>query len=72
MNGDNCSLCDRCANKGIFLCVDDAYNCGIGCFRNKIGNGTKLRRKDFEKIEKRWRERVHFPLSCDVQRTDGD
>lgn len=72
MDGENCSLSDRCANKGTFLCVDDAYNGSIGCFRNKIGNGTKLRRAEYEKAEKRWRERVYFPLRDNVQRADGD
>ena len=62
MNGENCSLANRCAYKGTFLCVDDAFNGSIGCFRNKTGGGTKLRRKNFEKIEKRWRERVRMDL----------
>ena len=71
MHGENCSLCARCANKGTFLCVDDAFNGSIGCFRYKTGNGTKLRRTNFEKVEKRWRERVYFSLNNNVQRTDG-
>ena len=72
MNGENCSLCNRCANKGTFLCVDDAFNGSVGCFRYKTGNGTKLRRKNFEKIEKRWRERVCISLRDNVRRPDGD
>ena len=58
MNGENCSLANRCAYKGTFLCVDDAFNGNIGCFRYSNGFGTTKRRKNFEKIEKRWRERV--------------
>ena len=58
MNGDNCSLADRCAYKGTFLCVDDAFNGSIGCFRYSNGFGTTKRRKNFEKAEKRWKERV--------------
>ena len=60
MNGKNCNLSARCANKGTFMCVDDAYNCSIGCFRNKTGNGEKYRRDNFEKAEKRWKERVRM------------
>ena len=71
MNGENCSLCARCANKGTFLCVDDAFNGSIGCFRYKTGNGTKLRRKNFEKAEKRWRENVCISLGDDVRSPNG-
>ena len=72
MNGENCSLSNRCAYKGTFLCTDDAFNGSVGCFRYKTGAGTKYRRKNFEKEEKRWRERVCLSLSSDVRRTDGD
>ena len=72
MNGDNCSLADRCAYKGTFLCVDDAFNGSIGCFRYSNGFGATKRRKNFEKIEKRWRERVCISLRDNVRSSDGD
>lgn len=70
MNGENCSLANRCANKGTFLCVDDAFNGSVGCFRNKTGNGEKYRRDNFEKAEKRWRERVCISLRDNVRSAD--
>ena len=60
MNGENCNLSARCANKGTFLCVDDAFNGSVGCFRNSNGFGITKRRDNFEKAEKRWRERVRM------------
>lgn len=71
MNGENCSLCGRCANKGTFLCVDDAFNSSIGCFQYKNGDSTKIRRNNFEKAEKRWRERVCISLRDNVRSPDG-
>ena len=71
MNGENCSLSNRCAYKGTFLCTDDAFNGSIGCFRYKTGAGTKYRRKNFEKEEKRWRERVCISLGDNVCRPDS-
>ena len=71
MNGENCTLSGRCANKGTFLCVDDALNGSIGCFRYKTGNGEKYRRDNFEKAEKRWRERVCISLRDNVCRPDS-
>ena len=67
MNGENCSLSARCANKGTFLCVDDAFNGSIGCFRYSNGFGTTKRRKKFEKEEKLWRNRVCISLGSDVR-----
>ena len=72
MNGDNCSLADRCAYKGTFLCTDDAFNGSVGCFHYNNGFGTTKRRKNFEKIEKRWRERVCISLCDNVRSSDGD
>ena len=72
MNGENCNLSARCANKGTFLCVDDAFNGSVGCFRNKTGNGEKYRRDNFEKAEKLWRKRVCISLSSDVRSTDSN
>ena len=72
MHGKNCSLSNRCAYKGTFLCTDDAFNGSIGCFRYKTGAGTKYRRKNFEKEEKRWRERVCISLRDNVRSTDSN
>ena len=72
MNGKNCNLSARCANKGTFLCVDDAFNGSVGCFRNKTGNGEKYRRDNFEKAEKLWRKRVCVSLGDNVRSSDGD
>ena len=71
MNGDNCSLADRCAYKGTFLCTDDAFNGSVGCFRYSNGFGTTKRRKNFEKAEKRWRENVCISLGDDVRSPNG-